>query len=110
MIVHVDITELIVTLRRTGIQRVERELIRNWPGPAPIVPCWLDPESGQLCVLPREVLSLVTADVPPEGPKAEAKALAPLLAKGRILNPSGLRLLNAELFFDPARATLYTQL
>ena len=110
MIVHFDITELILSLRRTGIQRVERELIRHWPGPAPLHPCWLDPNSGRLCVLPHEVLSLIAADIPSGGRVVEANALTSLLAQGQPLDPSGLHLFNAELFFDPARTALYTQL
>jgi glycosyltransferase involved in cell wall biosynthesis len=108
--VHLDITELVTTLRRTGIQRVERELIRHWPGPARLHPCWFDPGSGQLCSLPHAVLSLLADDMLPVGAEAEAKCLASLVARSRRLDPSNLRLLNAELFFDPARATLYTQL
>ena len=110
MDVHLDITELVTTLRRTGIQRVERELIRHWPGPAMLHPCWLDPGIGQLCLLPHAAFSLLADDVLPGGAEAETKFLAPLVARGRRLDPSGLRLLNAELFFDPARTTLYTHL
>jgi glycosyltransferase involved in cell wall biosynthesis len=110
VIIHFDITELIVTLRRTGIQRVERELIRHWPGPVPLHPCWLDPRFGRLCALPPAVLSLLASDLPPGGPEVEAKALAPLVARGRTLRPSSLYLLNAELFFDPTRTALYTRL
>jgi glycosyltransferase involved in cell wall biosynthesis len=108
--IHIDITELVTTLRRTGIQRVERELIRHWPGPATLHPCWLDPGGGQLCGLPHAVLMLLADDAPPGGAEAEANCLAPLVARSRRLDPSGLRLLNAELFFDPARTALYTQL
>lgn len=110
MNIHFDITELLTTLRRTGIQRVERELIRYWPGPAKLHPCWLDPHVGHLCALPQAVFSFLTGDLPPGGVEAEAKSLAPLLARGRKLDTAGLCLLNAELFFDPARTTLYTQL
>ena len=36
--VHIDITELLRNPIRTGIQRVERELIRYWPGPSRLCP------------------------------------------------------------------------
>jgi glycosyltransferase involved in cell wall biosynthesis len=110
VIIYFDVTELILTLRRTGIQRVERELIRHWPGPASLHPCWFDPIIGRLCVLPHEVLSLLAADVPHGGLEAEARALTSLVARSRRLELSGLRLLNAELFFSPARAALYEHL
>ena len=105
-----DLTELIRTLRRTGIQRLERQLIRHWPGPAMLRPCWLDPRVGQLFTLPYATLSLLAAETPPGGPDAEARSLALLTARGQKLDASGVRLLNVELFFDPARIGLYTRL
>ena len=36
--VHIDLTELVASPIRTGIQRVERELIQHWPADTPLVP------------------------------------------------------------------------
>ena len=44
--VFLDLSQLVHDPARTGIQRAERELIRHWPGPAPLVPCWFDRARG----------------------------------------------------------------
>ena len=46
--VHLDISQLLLDPRRSGIQRAERELIRHWPGPAPLVPAGSTPRSGEM--------------------------------------------------------------
>ncbi len=105
MTVHLDISQLVLDPRRSGIQRAERELIRHWPGPAPLVPCRFDAASGEMVALPAEVLAILCADAPPGGTPAELARLQPLLGSATVVRPR--RLLNAELFSDPARAAFY---
>ena len=108
MTVHIDISQLVRDPRRSGIQRAERELIRYWPGPAPLQPCHFVADKGELQALPREVLDVLCEDAPPGGVPEELSRLAPYLRPGRAVGPS--RLLNAELFVDPARAAHYRAL
>lgn len=97
--VHLDVTELMRRPIATGIQRVERELIRHWPGPSRLVPVIAGP-TGFL-TLPREVLAT--------GRASRWQRLAALLRPLRA-GPEGLRLLNPELFLDAVRARCYTDL
>lgn len=105
MIVHLDVSQLVQDPRRSGIQRSERELMRHWPGPAPLVPCRYDPETGRMIELPAEVLDIFCQDALPGGVPAELARLQPLLSQGTSVEPG--RLLNAELFLDPRRADYY---
>ena len=105
MIVHLDISQLVLDPRRSGIQRAERELIRHWPGPATLTPCRFMPETGQLHELPSRVLGLLCEDAPDGGLDAELARLARHIKPGRIARPT--RLLSAELFMDPLRAAYY---
>ncbi len=107
MTVHLDISQLVLDPRRSGIQRAERELIRHWPGPSPLAPCRFDAASGEMVALPAEVLTILCADAPPGGTPAELARLQPLLGSATVVQPG--RLLNAELFSDPARAAFYRQ-
>lgn len=95
--VHIDITNLLREPIRTGIQRVERELIRHWPDGSRLVPVVAGRRHFR--VLPRAVLDALAADVPVR-PRL---LLAPTLRA----TPGRLRLLNPELFFDAGRARLY---
>jgi glycosyltransferase involved in cell wall biosynthesis len=98
--VHIDVTNLLREPIRTGIQRVERELIRHWPEGSRLVPVIAGRRSFR--VLPRGVLAALAEDRPVQG----RFSLAPGLRAG-----SGrLRLLNPELFFDAGRAGLYSGL
>lgn len=111
--VHIDVTELVAMPLRTGIQRVERELIRHWPGPARLVPIRFDPGSG-FVELDAGVLGCLTTDVPGAPPDlgAERRRLAPFLrarAPAALEDPA-TRLLIPELFFDPARCAAYVEL
>ncbi|HUZ64468.1 MAG TPA: glycosyltransferase [Acetobacteraceae bacterium] len=113
--VLIDLTELMRQPQRTGIQRVERELIRHWPGPARLVPCWLPDSRPRFVTLPDAVLDLLTQDAPQaDGPaiEAERRALAPLLAAGRPLAApaAGFDILNPELFYEHGRAEAYLHL
>jgi glycosyltransferase involved in cell wall biosynthesis len=105
MTIHLDISQLVQDPRRSGIQRAERELIRHWPGPAPLVPCHFDPATNTMQQLSAAVFDILCADAPAGGVEQEAAQLAPLLRPGRPIVPD--RLLNAELFSDPGRAQFY---
>jgi glycosyltransferase involved in cell wall biosynthesis len=107
--VHLDLSELVANPLRSGIQRVEREAIRHWPGPAQLLPCCIDGR-GRLLRLPSAVLDVLCAE--DDGTTAardkERRTLAKLLAAAKPI-PTGQvqRLLNLELFFDPVRATAH---
>ena len=107
MTVHIDISQLLIDPRRTGIQRAERELIRHWPGPAPLRPCLFDAARGGLRVLPNELLRALCDDAQPGGLAAEMLRLAPMIRPGAAVAAGPV--LNAELFADPARAAFYRQ-
>lgn len=108
MTIHLDISQLTLDPRRSGIQRAERELIRHWPGPAPLQPCRYDPATHALVDLSRSVLKVLCEDAPPGGMQAELRRLEPHLKPRGISSPT--RLLNAELFLDPGRARYYSTL
>ena len=105
MTIHLDISQLVLDPRRSGIQRSERELIRHWPGPAPLIPCRFDPFSGQMHELPVGVLKALCDDAPVGGVEAELRMLKPYLRNRKAVQPQ--RLLSAELFLDPLRAAYY---
>lgn len=107
MRVHLDISKLVDEPRRSGIQRVERELIRHWPGPEPLVPCRFDPGAGELRVLPRAIMDELCRDAPPGGLDEERARLAPWLERAGPAVDADHPLLCAELFDDPARARYY---
>lgn len=110
MTVHLDISQLVQDPRRTGIQRAERELIRYWPNRAPLVPCRFDGRTRRLHVLPHSILDALCADAPEGGVTAELARLLRHSRHGRPVPLDGVRLLNAELFFDEARAGFYRAL
>jgi len=103
--VHIDITELLRNPIRTGIQRVERELIRYWPGPSRLCPVIAGRTGFQR--LPEGILPALAA-----GEAIPQRAIDRLLRVVRPLrpDPATVRLVNAELFFDPERARLYSNL
>lgn len=94
--------------RRSGIQRVERELIRHWPDRTQLLPCRFDPAIGALRALPDSVLAILGEDAPAGGIAAERARLAPLLARpGPVMPRDTGTLFTAELFDDPARAAFH---
>ncbi|HYZ63892.1 MAG TPA: glycosyltransferase [Acetobacteraceae bacterium] len=105
MTVHLDISQLVHDPRRSGIQRVERELIRHWPGPAELLPCVFDGPSNAMRELKPAIFGVLCADATGLGVADEQRRLAPYLASGRVITPE--RLLSAELFIDKARAAYY---
>jgi glycosyltransferase involved in cell wall biosynthesis len=111
-LVHLDLSELIAAPLRTGIQRIEREAIRHWPGPAPLLPCCVDSD-GQLLRLPQAVLEVLCAedDGSPAAREAERQLLAQLASQGSPIPARDVqRLLNLELFFSPVRADAHLRL
>lgn len=105
MTVHLDISQLVLDPRRSGIQRAERELIRHWCGPSRLAPCRFDPRTGQLHELPDSILHVLCEDAPRGGAAVEALRLERHLVSGAVIRPD--RLLNAELFVDRDRAAYY---
>lgn len=103
--IHFDISKLVDEPRRSGIQRVERALIRHWPDRDRLVPCRFS--EGVLRTLPSAVMDLLAQDAPPGGIAAERALLAPYVEPSSAAVPSGARLLCAELFDDPARAAYH---
>jgi glycosyltransferase involved in cell wall biosynthesis len=101
--VHLDISELVRNPIGTGIQRVERELIRHWPGSSALVPVIASPAGFR--TLPRDTLATCVAGASPSRWRRLAAMVRPLRA-----DPAGLRLLNPELFLDAVRARCYTDL
>lgn len=111
--VYLDVTELTSTPLRSGIQRVERELIRHWPGPATLQPCCFSRQHRNFRSLPSEVFEILLNDgTGHRDPLDDQRArLAPLLSNGKPLNLYGSNiLLNTELFFDASRANAYINL
>lgn len=111
---YLDITELYGYPLRTGIQRVERELIRHWPGPGRLVLCAYDRALEDLRVLPEAASGILTASS--QGVRLdvmqEHSALHGLVAgQAPVRIPSGVRrVVNAELFFDTHRARFYERI
>jgi glycosyltransferase involved in cell wall biosynthesis len=103
--IHLDISQLMLDPRRSGIQRAERELIRHWPGPAPLKPCHFNQSTGQMHALPDDVFRVLCEDASPGGTPAELDRLNEYAHNGDVILPE--RLLNAELFLDPGRADYY---
>ena len=103
--VHIDITELYHTPINTGIQRVERELIRHWPGPARLVPVIAG--RTHFHRLPDGTVEALVSGTPL--PQRRLDNLFSLLRQVRP-EPSTFRLVNPELFFDPRRGQLYSNL
>jgi len=104
--IYLDLSELMAAPLRTGIQRIEREAIRHWPGPASLVPCCVD-SGGHLARLPQAVLDVLCAEDngSPAAREAERRMLASLAAAATPIPAEDLtRLLNLELFFSPIRA------
>jgi glycosyltransferase involved in cell wall biosynthesis len=108
--VHLDLSEIVATPLRTGIQRVVREAIRHWPGPARLLPCHVD-AFGHLLSLPQAALDILGAQDDAgtaESREQERLALRSLMATGEPIDPPKVeRLLNLELFFGSKRADLH---
>ena len=111
--IHFDISELVAKPLRTGIQRIERQLIQHWPGPAPLVPLFFDIETNQFCELPLEVFQVLTIhDSNRSSVEDERRSLSAFVARRKPLgkNVRNLPILNTELFFCPRRSVAYIDL
>ncbi len=113
--VLIDLSELLAHPLRTGIQRVERELIRNWPGPASLAPCAFDAGSADLVRLPGSVLELMLEAGSGSGADALERERAGLAAASAEALPVGgeiakKTIFNPELFYDGQRAEFYRRL
>lgn len=104
--IRFDISKLVDEPRRSGIQRVERELIRYWPDRGQLVPCRFD--GAEMRALPMGILDALCLDAPVDGMAAERARLAPFLAApGAVVTQGAGTLFCAELFDDPARAAYH---
>jgi glycosyltransferase involved in cell wall biosynthesis len=110
--VHLDLSEIVARPLRSGIQRIEREAIRHWRGPAPLTPCLID-SKGRVMRLPTEVLDVLCReeDGSLASRAAEQATLQRLVDAGeRIPDRAIERLLNLELFYNSSRADAHLRL
>ena len=109
-----DVTALVAYPHRSGIQRVQREVLRHWPEPDRLTLCAFDP-SGLVRQLPAKILDILC---PPRRDATERRsftadqqALARLLEAAPPLPHAGARhILNLELFYEAWRADTYRRL
>jgi glycosyltransferase involved in cell wall biosynthesis len=105
-VIRFDISKLVDEPRRSGIQRVERELIRHWPDRGALLPCRFD--ASELRALPAPILDALCLDAPADGMAGERARLAPFLATpGPVVERGAGTLFCAELFDDPVRAAYH---
>ena len=111
-----DITALITTPLRTGIQRVTFEIIRNWPRPLELVPVMVT-ESGELIRLHGKTFELIgnffcdsgqNQPVKPEQITALARQPIARLGNDKIARCKAL--FNPELFLGRPRLAFYERL
>ncbi|MGC2781406.1 MAG: glycosyltransferase [Bradyrhizobium sp.] len=109
--IFLDVSELVLHPLRTGIQRVEREIIRLWPGPSPLIPCRIDPASGDFVRLSPAVFDILQSSAS-QPADVERALLRPHLEAGEPVSRPELSagLFNAEVYYDPARAKAYRAL
>jgi len=104
-----DVTALVADPYRSGIQRVQREVLRYWPDDKTLAPCSMSP-SGVVRLLPHRIHDILCRDE--DGPndtfESDQRALATLIANAPTL-PKGKahHVLNLELFYEGWRADLY---
>ena len=108
--VYCDITELVSNPVRTGIQRVVRELVRNWSGDRPLRLCRFDQKRG-LLELPEAVSYYLTE--PDEATRSATtaeiqKRLSEVMAgyKGNEVR-LGATVFIPEVFFDEHRSRFF---
>lgn len=106
--VYCDITELVTNPVRTGIQRVVREIIRNWDGPRPLRLCHFHSKQRALVGLPDAVTYYLTEPDEPtrSAPVGQiAERLSELIAANKSTEvPGEATIFVPEVFFDEARA------
>lgn len=104
--IHLDVTELLQNPVYTGIQRIERELIANWPGPAALVPLYFDARTDQFFELEQATFRRVLV----ENPLLNHAATSELPGPGHRVDARRLTILNPELFVCRNRAQAYIDL
>jgi glycosyltransferase involved in cell wall biosynthesis len=109
--VYCDITELVGNPVRTGIQRVVREVLRNWDGRRPLRLCRFDAGSRSLVELPDAVSYYLTEpdDATRSASVAEIRErLSELVVSCKKLDvPQGATIFIPEVFFDEMRCRHY---
>jgi glycosyltransferase involved in cell wall biosynthesis len=112
MDIHLDLSELVGNPLRSGIQRIEREAIRHWSGPARLIPCFVDAQGGLRRLSPKTLEVLCSPDDGTPSSRSEEHETLRRLASASDAEPDSAveRILNLELFFDPARADTYLRL
>lgn len=103
-----DLSEFIRSPLRTGIQRVSLEILMNWSSPTPLQPFFLAADGSGIRLLPPGFPELMRGLF--EGHVARADLHAAEHAAELIGWEEFWRfdtLINAEVFFDPARARFY---
>ncbi|WP_217573734.1 glycosyltransferase [Mesorhizobium sp. GbtcB19] len=109
--IFIDLTELTTHPLRTGIQRVEREILRRWRGPRPLVPCRFDAEKLRFCALPDAVVEILTQDGN-HTVDDDKERLRTHLEKGTPISQGDIDagLHNPEVFYEQRRAEAYRAL
>ena len=110
--IHIDITELVSNPLRTGIQRVVRELLKNWRAATPLSPCVYDRARNVLVQLPPAALAVLRDerdDLRSASPAQLADEIRRIRAQGPVkrVDPQSGQLLVPELFYDAARCHFY---
>lgn len=105
--IYIDLTSLIGHPFRTGIQRVEREIIERWPGPRPLQPVMFDESVGEMRLLSPKIFDLLLC---PSMSFDEARMVLHEAASTEnfVLGRSDIDiLLNPELLWEKGRAQYY---
>jgi len=107
--IFVDLTELTNYPVRTGIQRVEREILRRWPGPRALVPCRFDTEKLEFRTLPDAAAEILTGNGT-HSVEEDRERLLTHRQKGSRISARDLKagLHNPEVFYDSRRAEAYS--
>ena len=107
--IYVDITELAKNPICTGIQRVEREILRNWCGPNSLVPCIFHNQRHEFIEVTSSMLRSIMEHrgngEPNKNPSWSGNATARGIATAEVLS----NLFNPEVFFDPVRSQKYIE-
>ncbi|MDX8524478.1 glycosyltransferase [Mesorhizobium sp. MSK_1335] len=109
--IFVDLTELTTQPLRTGIQRVEREILSRWRGPRALVPCRFDAEKLGFFALPDAVVEILTEDSN-HTVEDDKERLLSHLEKGTPVSQDDIEagLHNPEVFYEQRRAEAYRAL
>ena len=105
--IYIDITELAKNPIRTGIQRVEREILLNWSGPNPLIPCIYHAGRDEFVEATASMLRSIMEGNGQVGqiPSLNRFGAARGVATANVLS----NLFNPEVFFDPVRSQKYSE-